>query len=113
MGRISKGRALRGLLVCQGEDNMVSKGSTTASLAVLLALVPSLALAQTPASGKPLRLAQLAPPPLPQSAAQFFYNDNGKPVGPVTLAEIQAKIAAGVIKPETLVWKAGAPNWVA
>jgi hypothetical protein len=94
---------------------MMSKGSTTASLAALLALAPSLALAQMPtAAHEPLLLAQLAPPPLPQPpAAQFFYSDNGKPVGPVTLAEIQAKIAAGSIKPDTLVWKAGAPNWVA
>jgi GYF domain 2 len=57
-------------------------------------------------------LAQLAPPPLPQPAAQYFYNDNGKPAGPVSLSEIQARIAAGAIKPDTLVWKAGTPNWV-
>jgi hypothetical protein len=94
---------------------MISKGSTTASLAALLALAPSLALAQmAAASGKPLVLAQVTPPPLPQPpSAQFFYSENGKPVGPVTLAELQAKIASGAIKPDTLVWKAGAPNWVA
>jgi hypothetical protein len=46
-------------------------------------------------------------------SAQYYYNDNGKPVGPVTLAEIRAKIAAGTIKPDTLVWKVGMPNWVA
>jgi hypothetical protein len=31
----------------------------------------------------------------------------------VTLADIRAKIVAGVITPDTLVWKAGMPNWVA
>jgi len=58
----------------------------------------------------PPSLAQLAPPPLPQPpAAQSYYNDNGKPVGPVSLAEIRSKIAAGIIKPDTLVWKPGTP----
>ena len=86
------------------------------SLATLLALAPSLALALlgTAATAKPLLMAQTAPPPLPQPpAAQFFYSENGKPVGPMTLAEIQAKIAAGTITPDTLVWKAGTPGWVA
>ncbi len=59
-------------------------------------------------------MAQGAPPPLPQPAAvQYFYGENGKPIGPLTLADMQAKIAAGIIKPDTLVWKTGAPGWVA
>jgi hypothetical protein len=89
---------------------------TTASLAVLIAFAPSWAKAQMPmkpAEG-PVRLAQVTPPPLPPAtAAQFFYSDNGKPVGPVTLAEIQAKIASGAITPDSLVWKTGTPGWVA
>ena len=88
---------------------------TTASLAVLIAFAPSWAKAQIPA--KPAegsaRLAQATPPPLPPAAAaQFFYSDNGKPVGPVTLAEIQARIGSGAITPDTLVWKTGTPGWV-
>jgi hypothetical protein len=94
---------------------MMATGSSAASLAALLALAP-LALAHMPATAadKPLVLAQVAPPPLPQPpSAQFFYSENGKPMGPFSLSEIQAKIAAGLIKPDTLVWKAGTPSWVA
>ena len=42
----------------------------------------------------------------------FYYNDNGTPVGPVPLSEIRAKIAAGKITPDTLMWKVGAPRWL-
>jgi hypothetical protein len=90
---------------------MMKAYSLTAVLAALLAFLPGspIVLAQTPPP-----MPKGAPPPLPQpAAAQFYYNSGGKPVGPVTLAEIQAKIAAGAITPDTLVWKTGAPNWVA
>ena len=87
---------------------MTPKGFAAAMLAALLALAPCAAAAQTPPP-----LPPPTPPPLPQPAVQYFYDDNGKPAGPVPLAEIQAKIAAGIIKPDTLVWKAGLPNWVA
>jgi hypothetical protein len=89
----------------------VAWASTTASFAGVLVLAPSLALAPVPVVDP--MVAQITPPPLPQPSAQFFYNENGKPVGPFSLAEIRAKIAAGLIKPDTLVWKAGTPNWVA
>ena len=46
-------------------------------------------------------------------SAQYYYSDNGKPVGPFSLAEIRAKVASGIIKPDTLVWKTGAPSWAA
>jgi hypothetical protein len=88
----------------------------TASLAALIGFVPSSSNAQPsgPSADQPILLAQSGPPPLPQPpSAQFYYSENGKPVGPVTLADIQAKIAAGAITPDTLVWKTGAPNWVA
>jgi hypothetical protein len=44
-------------------------------------------------------------------AAMFWYNDNGKPTGPVPLAEIEARIKAGKIGPDTLMWKVGTPRW--
>jgi hypothetical protein len=90
--------------------------ASTAFLAALIALAPAASKAQAPgvAAAKPIRLAQAAPPPLPQPpAVQYYYNEGGKPVGPVTLAEIQAKIAAGAITPDTLIWKTGAPAWAA
>jgi hypothetical protein len=97
-----------------------------ASLAVILALVTSALVARgSLAASGPLLLAQLTPPPLPAPpptppplpqpqppAAVFFYSANGKPVGPLSIAEIQAKITAGEIKPDTLVWKSGTPSWV-
>ena len=50
--------------------------------------------------------------PQPSPAAIYYYSDNGKPVGPITLAEMQAKWATKTITPDTLVWKIGTPNWV-
>jgi len=44
---------------------------------------------------------------------QYFYNNNGKPAGPLSLTEIGGIIAGGAITADTLVWKAGTPNWVA
>jgi hypothetical protein len=67
------------------------------------------------ATPPPLPAPALTPPPLPQPqapAAVFFYDANGQPVGPLSIAEIRARIAAGEIKPDTLVWKSGTPNWV-
>jgi hypothetical protein len=106
---------------------MRSSAFAAASLAAVLALAPSpssargsLAMTEWPmllaqAAPPPLPAPALTPPPLPQPqppAAAFFYNGNGKPVGPLSIAEIQAKIAAGEIKPGTLVWKSGTPSWV-
>src|SRR6185312_13042972 len=96
----------------------------SASLAAVIGLAPSSSQAQSAGKtpDRPILLAQSGPPPLPAPAppplpqppaAQFYYSENGKPVGPVPLSEIQAKIAAGVITPDTLVWKSGTPNWVA
>jgi hypothetical protein len=55
--------------------------------------------------------AAAAPPPLP-SKPKFFYNDGGKPSGPINISDLKAKLAEGTIRRETLVWKSGTPNWV-
>jgi hypothetical protein len=71
------------------------------------AVLASLAVAQTP---PPMP----APPPAPVAPqAQYYYNDNGKPSGPITLDELKRKLASGEITPDTLVWAAGMPGWVA
>jgi hypothetical protein len=62
--------------------------------------------------------AQAGPPPLPPmpaapAGAQYYYNDNGKQAGPFSADEIKQKMAAGIIGPDTLVWKSGTPSWVA
>ncbi len=59
--------------------------------------------------------AQPVPPPLPapKPAAQYYYEDNGRPVGPVSLDDLMAKVREGKITRETLVWKIGTAEWVA
>lgn len=43
----------------------------------------------------------------------WYYVVNGSQVGPVTLAGLQAAIAAGRVGPTDLVWQDGTPDWVA
>jgi hypothetical protein len=94
-------------------------------LAFVVASLPVLARAQAPAAPDtnqtppavvaptpPPLPPMLVPPPLPPEP-QFFYNDGGRAAGPVNLADLQAKVAAGAIGPATLVWKGGTPSWVA
>ncbi|MBV9220392.1 MAG: DUF4339 domain-containing protein [Methylobacteriaceae bacterium] len=50
------------------------------------------------------------PPPLP--VTQFFIGENGKPVGPLSLEEVQDRIRKNNVTRTTLVWKHGMPNWV-
>ena len=78
-------------------------------LSVLAVLAPASLRAQTP---PPLPAPAPVPPPLP-AAAQYYYNDNGKQAGPFSADEIKQKMAAGIITPDTLVWKSGTPSWVA
>jgi hypothetical protein len=99
------------------------------SLALVIIGLPVFAQAQAPfpsdasqspaandAPTPPALPPTLVPPPLPPEAlhpdVQFFYNDGGKPAGPIGLADLRAKVAAGAIGPATLVWKSGTPNWV-
>ncbi|QXC63083.1 SPFH domain-containing protein [Aquihabitans sp. G128] len=56
--------------------------------------------------------APAGPPPLP--GAQTFHVDmGGQSQGPFTVAQIQSGVANGQVKPESLVWSAGMPGWVA
>lgn len=53
------------------------------------------------------------PPPIPGAAAAFFLAVDGQQVGPVTVAEMPAKVASGELTPTTLVWRDGMPQWTA
>ena len=55
------------------------------------------------------------PPPLPPPApvVTFFVAENGQPVGPLTLDQVGAEIAAKRINSKSLVWKSGDPAWIA
>jgi len=55
--------------------------------------------------------APAGPPPLPGST-QWYLGVDGKQVGPLAPAEIQAQVTAGTATPETLVWRAGLQAWV-
>lgn len=48
----------------------------------------------------------------PAAMAQWFYGEDGRQVGPVEDAELQALIAAGQVGPATLLWHEGMPNWL-
>lgn len=52
------------------------------------------------------------PPPLP-GGAQFFVGIGGAQAGPFDLAALAAKVKAGEVTRQTLVWKAGMPAWTA
>lgn len=41
----------------------------------------------------------------------WHYAKNGTPTGPVDESAIRAGIASGEIRPDTLVWKKGEPDW--
>ena len=41
----------------------------------------------------------------------WFYSAGGEQKGPVEQSEFEALIATGAIRPETLVWQPGMPNW--
>ncbi len=41
----------------------------------------------------------------------WFYSAGGEQKGPVEQADFESLIATGVIRPETLVWQPGMPNW--
>ncbi|MGH7455199.1 MAG: DUF4339 domain-containing protein, partial [bacterium] len=55
--------------------------------------------------------AAATPPPLPGSPA-YYAGIGGTQQGPFDQATLQAKITAGEITRETLVWRQGMANWI-
>lgn len=53
-----------------------------------------------------------APPPLPQQTA-YHIAINGAQQGPFPVAQLMVLIQQGQLTPDTLIWAAGMPNWVA
>lgn len=51
-----------------------------------------------------------APPPIPQGTA-FFVDVGGKPVGPLDLAALRARVSDGSLTRTTLVWRDGMAEW--
>ncbi|MFO1067844.1 MAG: DUF4339 domain-containing protein [Geminicoccaceae bacterium] len=53
------------------------------------------------------------PPPLPKKAVvQFYVDNNGQPLGPLTLDDMAERIRTGQLLRNTLVWKPPATDWV-
>lgn len=83
-----------------------------AALAIILCAPAALAADQ---AAPPPMPAQDGPPPLPAPAApvEYYVGENGQPVGPLTLAELEQRIRDGKTRKDDLVWKTGLPNWAA
>ncbi|MEO9323270.1 SPFH domain-containing protein [Nocardioides sp. C4-1] len=60
---------------------------------------------------QPPAQAAAAPPPVPASSSAFFVAIGGAQVGPLERAEIEARIEAGEVTRETLVWRDGMASW--
>lgn len=45
--------------------------------------------------------------------AEWYYVDNGAQAGPVSAEELQHKVTAGLLPPDSLVWKEGLAEWTA
>ena len=52
------------------------------------------------------------PPPLPDNNEQWYYEVNGKQIGPKPFIVMQKLIEAEELALGTRVWKAGMPDWV-
>ncbi|WP_033288780.1 SPFH domain-containing protein [Amycolatopsis jejuensis] len=50
------------------------------------------------------------PPPLPP-VEQWFLGSNGQQLGPFDRAQVGQQVSAGILTPDTLVWKAGMAQW--
>lgn len=48
----------------------------------------------------------------PSNPMQWYYAINGQRLGPVIESEFERLIRDGVIRPDTLVWRQGMPNWI-
>jgi membrane protease subunit (stomatin/prohibitin family) len=65
--------------------------------------------AAAPAAQQPAPTPAAAPPPVP--VQQWFLGVAGQQHGPFTGPELPAKVAAGLLTPDTLVWTAGMDQW--
>jgi membrane protease subunit (stomatin/prohibitin family) len=69
------------------------------------------AAAQTPASAVPAQAPgpPAAPPPLP--AASWYLGVDGQQQGPLTETDVRARLTAGTVTGDTLVWRDGMSGW--
>ena len=72
-------------------------------------------LPQPPAGPPPMPAPppQAPPPPPPQPVAQYYVEENGQPVGPLSLDQVRQRVLQGQLQPTTVVWKTGLAQWTA
>jgi membrane protease subunit (stomatin/prohibitin family) len=90
-------------------------GGVGAQMAVGVAMGSQMAGAMGAAVGTPggqVSPGVAVPPPLPANVS-FFLAIDGNQAGPFDLAGLQAKVAEGKLRHDTLVWKQGMPSWAA
>jgi hypothetical protein len=56
--------------------------------------------------------APTPPPPMPQAIQIYLYLNNTQ-AGPYDMPILQQLVAQGVLRADTLAWKAGMPQWAA
>ena len=52
------------------------------------------------------------PPPMPQALQVYLYLNNAQ-AGPYDMPILQQLVTQGVLRPDTIAWKAGMPQWAA
>ncbi len=75
---------------------------------------PASGAAPAPAPGPPPAPAAAprgGPPPLPQQD-EWYLGVSGQQLGPFHIGDLRAQLSAGVLTPETLVWRNGMAQWV-
>jgi len=94
---------------------MVRRAVFCLVVGLLLSVVgPSFAADITPPPLPPPAATDPVPPPLPppEPAAQYYAAESGKPVGPMSLDQLKARVQNNQTKRTDLVWKAGSPAWM-
>lgn len=70
-------------------------------------------MAQQMANAVQVNSSAGSPPPVPGGqAAQFFIAIDGQQQGPMDIATLKLRVAAGQLNPKTLVWKQGMASWL-
>lgn len=84
-------------------------------LSVLLIAGPSVAENHVPPPPPVFGATPPPPPPpvSPERQLQVYYSVNGQVLGPFNKEELQARIAAGELNRQTLVWMEGMADWQA
>jgi uncharacterized RDD family membrane protein YckC len=94
-------------------DEMVRDGKLPSSALVWregLANWQPYAQAKAAGAGAPPTISSPAAPE--SKAASWYYDDRGKPTGPIGDAELESLVTSGKVRGDTRVWREGMANWI-